>query len=497
MEIQFEKRGIPCLHRVLREYQMQEQTLEVRLPEGMPDIGQVLCCWGQVILRSKEWRGDSVGVSGGVMARVLYIPEGGGAPQSIDGWLPFQMKWSIPQSPHDGSLIALPMLRSADARSLSARKLMLRTNVGVLLQGWISGVGDVYTPGDIPGDVQLLKESRCVCVPKEAGEKAFQLEETLEMGTGEPKLEKLMRCSLQPEITEKKLMGDKIVFRGIALVHILYRAEDGNLYSRDFDVPYSQYGELDGEYLPESHIQLTPVVTNLELEPMEDGTLHLKAGLTGQYLICQDQTLELVTDAYSHCRELSTLSQSLQLPTMLEMTQERIRATVDTGVDMQRCADACFMPEHPRTVQEDQRAEGELTGVFQTLFYDPEGQLDSALTRWETLWQKETLPHSNVEFKVLPTGMPQVSPTDSAAQADLILEAVTMPEEALSMVTGLELGQEAEPDPKRPALVLQRPEGRSLWELAKATGSTVEAILRANGLEAEPADDRFLLIPVL
>ncbi len=43
-----------------------------------------------------------------------------------------------------------------------------------------------------------------------------------------------------------------------------------------------------------------------------------------------------------------------------------------------------------------------------------------------------------------------------------------------------------EPDPARPSLILRRTGEGGLWELAKACGSTVEAIRSANGLEAEP-----------
>ena len=57
MELQFEKKLIPCLRTVMRQVQTQEQTQEeVRLPEGMPDIGRVLSSWGQVLIRGKEWR---------------------------------------------------------------------------------------------------------------------------------------------------------------------------------------------------------------------------------------------------------------------------------------------------------------------------------------------------------------------------------------------------------------------------------------------------------
>jgi len=54
-----------------------------------------------------------------------------------------------------------------------------------------------------------------------------------------------------------------------------------------------------------------------------------------------------------------------------------------------------------------------------------------------------------------------------------------------------------QPDPNRPSLLLQRMGEGDLWSLAKATGSTVDAILDANGLQGEPAPDQMLLIPVI
>ena len=56
MQLQFEKQEIPCLHTLKREVQSQEQTQEIRVSDGMPDIGCVIGAWGQVILRSKSGR---------------------------------------------------------------------------------------------------------------------------------------------------------------------------------------------------------------------------------------------------------------------------------------------------------------------------------------------------------------------------------------------------------------------------------------------------------
>ena len=68
MEVQFTKMVYPCLQTLTSGVQTQEQTQDVRLPDGMPDIGRILACWGQPLIRGKEWHSTGMAVSGGVLA---------------------------------------------------------------------------------------------------------------------------------------------------------------------------------------------------------------------------------------------------------------------------------------------------------------------------------------------------------------------------------------------------------------------------------------------
>ena len=70
-------------------------------------------------------------------------------------------------------------------------------------------------------------------------------------------------------------------------------------------------------------------------------------------------------------------------------------------------------------------------------------------------------------------------------------------DQTFPMITGLELGELQEPDQNRPSLILRSCGADTLWELAKASGSTVAAISAANGLAGEPAPEQMLLIPVI
>ena len=51
VEVNFESREFSWLDTVLQEMTTSEQSQEIKLPDGMPDIGQVLCAWGQPIVR--------------------------------------------------------------------------------------------------------------------------------------------------------------------------------------------------------------------------------------------------------------------------------------------------------------------------------------------------------------------------------------------------------------------------------------------------------------
>ena len=70
MELHFSNTGIPCLKTVKQDVQTQEQTQEVKLTEGLPDMGRVLGVWGQSVLRGKQWQGEEATVSCGAMVWV-------------------------------------------------------------------------------------------------------------------------------------------------------------------------------------------------------------------------------------------------------------------------------------------------------------------------------------------------------------------------------------------------------------------------------------------
>ena len=497
MELRFEKKRIACLDTALQQVQNSEQTLELKLQEGMPDAGQILTAWGQPILRSKEWREDEVQFSGGMMVWVLYAPEDGSEEQCVQGWIPFQMRWDLPEDAPEGTLRLRCLTRFVDARSTSPRKILVRAGLAAMAEAYVPSELEIAQPRERSAQVALLENTYPVRLMKEAGEKTFQMEEELYVPDSAPKVKQLISWRLCPRITDHRVLTDKMVFRGNGNLHVLYRSDAGQLHSWDFELPFSQYADLRGEYGSEARVETALMPTALELELRENGTLDLRSGMTAQYLVTDKQPVTIVEDAYSPGWDLVVNRETLMAPVVLENRRENLYGEQTISAAANLTADVQFLPDFPRQRRVENGVQLEYPGQFQVLYYDEERHLRGTTSRWEG---KGNLPMGeNSRITVVPMSPEVQTITGNGnilAKAELPAELTTTARQEISMVTGVELGQQKKPDPGRPSLILRRAGSSSLWDIAKAAGSTMEAIRRANGLAGEPSPEQMLLIPV-
>ena len=497
MALPFRKTSHSCLDPVLAEVQNMEQTQELRIPEGMPGIQRVVTAWGQAVMRSKDWHGSSIHLSAGMMVWVLYIDEEG-KPQRVEGWIPFQLHWELPESCPDGQVRMLCIPRYVDARSVSAGKILVRAGVAALAEAWCKGEREVSAPEEMPEDIQLLRSVYPVRLPREAGEKSFLLEEELTLPGSAPVPRKLVCWQLEPAVTDRKVLSGRAVFRGNGNLHLLYEAEDGQLHGWDFELPFSQFAELEDSHSPEAQVDVRLMPTSVDVETDAEGKFHLKSSVAAQYLVDDRDMVELVEDAYSPRRELNIRQEMLTLPGVLESRRENLYGEQTLPAQADLMVDARFLPDFPRQRREGDSLSLDMPGMVQLLYYDANGELQAASGRWEGAMKVPADPDSSLTLLPLPGGEVQAVPgADSVTvKATTPVQMTCSSGRGMPMVTGLEPGQPRVADPGRPSLVIRRPGSRRLWDLAKGAGSTVDAIRNANGLTGEPSPDQLLLIPI-
>lgn len=497
MEMQFHKNTCRYLKKAASQVRSQEFTQEIGLTEAMPDIGRTVGAWGQVVLRGKEWQGEQMVVSGGILAKALYIPDQGGECRTVDAWMPFQMKWDVPGAVGDGSLFVSPEIKSVDVRSTSARKLMFRGVVSVAVDALESAEAAVYTPGQMPEDVQLLKHTYPAELPLEAGEKSVRMDEPVQLPGNTSPVRKIISAMIHPSVSESRVMGSRLVFRGEGKLCLLYLCEDGQIMRQECTLPFSQYAELGADYSSNATARVLPVVTGLETEMGESG-LFVKCGIACQYQIFDRVMLDIVEDAYSTVRNAVVTTEDCALPMLIDRSTQTVSVSGKSEIPAGTILDASWYHGHPRVVQLEDASCIELSGQFQVVYLDEDQALQCCAIRTQTSWNADGDNTSALDWDITMESFPDgiLSGEGIVAQTQIGVEAFLYGSESIPMVTAVTLGETEAPDPGRPSLILKRAGDGGLWELAKNCRSTVDAIRKANKLDNEPLENQMLLIPV-
>ena len=497
MELEFHKSMCNCLNPVVGDIRNQEQTQEVKLSEGMPDVGRILASWGQCLLRSKEWRSGNVGVSGGVMTWTLYMPEESAQPVCVEAWVPFHMKWDLPNTQRDGVIRAGCSVCHVEARTLSARRILVRTELSVWAEALEPTDREIMMPVNMPDDIQLLRQVYPLLIPREAGEKSFVLEDEFLVSSADGVPEKIISYQMRTEILDKKVIGQRVAFRGNGRLHLIYQGEDGKIHCCDQEIPFSQLVELEQDYDSDCEIDILPAVTSLEVDLMND-KIQVKCGMTAQYLVRVREMVELIRDAYSPRRTVNTVLKELNLPVVLDQRQENRRIELEVPSEPAEIADTVMFLDYPHMLRGSEMTELELNGHIQVLYYDQEDHLQLAEKPFDEKIEIPISAEAELQASVSEADLPQVIFSGNGIHANnmITLQLTTVSDCGIPMVVGLEAGDEEEPDPNRPSLILRKTGDEPLWEVAKQCGSTVDAIRTANKLLSEPENGQVLLIPI-
>ncbi|MBR5126228.1 MAG: DUF3794 domain-containing protein [Oscillospiraceae bacterium] len=497
MEVSFKRSTLSFVAPVLSQVQNMEQSQDLRIPDGMPEAGRVLCCWGQCVLRTKQWQGSQIQLSAGISVTVAYLPEEGGTLQRLQCWIPFQFRWDLPEDCSEGAFRVQCLPGNVDARLVSSGKLSVRARMSALAEVWCPEVREVYSPEGDCGDAEYLQQEYPMQLPREVGETTFALEDTLTLPSSAPSMERLIYGRMDPEISDTRVLGDRLVFRGKGNLHILYESSDGKLHRWDFEVPFSQYASLRHEYSPEAGVSILPAVTIFEPE-LADGAVSFRAELTGQYLIHDRQMVRLTQDAYLPGQSVRIQKSTLDIPAILETRRENIYGEQGIPMEGMDLVDSWINPEFPRLRAGESGTLVELPSSVQYLYSDPDGELHSGSSRIEGTMRY--LVESDAKLSSFLSGgmRPEILNNGGSmmAQVTMPAELILLSGQGLPVVTGLELPDNRVKDPDRPSLILRRADG-TLWDLARDNGSRVSAIRQANGLESEPVPGQMLLIPVV
>lgn len=501
MELVFQEQKLEYLSKILCDTVSQEQTADVIIPDSFADAERVVDAFGTLLIRAEECGSDSAAVSGMVQAGALFVGEDGSV-QRVDAQIPFSVRRDYPKQTDDCMMQCSCILRSVDARLLNSRKVLIRVCVSCTISVYAPKSCSCYDISEPAPNLQMKRSNLPLRMPAALGEKSFTLNEVLEVPNGKPEIVRMLKCLYRTQIEEQRMVGNKAVFKGNLDVHALYEAENEELYTHDWSIPFSQYAELERE-LDEGDLRTDLTMTTAEAEPdsqFGSRRLIISANVLAQCTVFCVQNVNVIEDAFCTDAELTPTWEEWSMTGILDRQEFRETATAESEQQAQRIVDAWMLPDEAGMQRSGDSMQIELPISCSVLYIDTDGKLQGRTLRPSV--RMETQIAENVQCSVT-----QVSGGElfcSAGNGGISMRVPvrvgvdSFAEHNIRAVSGGEITPSEYNASRRPAVLLRLTDREeSVWEIAKSCHTSMQLITAANDLSGSsvPAGT-LLLIPM-
>lgn len=497
MELVFREDKLEYLDKIFCRTVTLEQTADVIVPDSLPDCERVVDAFGTLLIRSEECTAGAVSVSGTVQAGVLFVTDDG-AVERLETQIPFSAR-----KEHEQNACRLQCrcaLRSVDARMLNSRKLLLRVGISCTLTVYAPSVCSMFDLPEPSPSLQLKRTRLPLRMAVGTGEKSFPLNEELELPVGKSAVNRLLKCLCSAQVAEQKTVGNKAVFKGSLRVHALYADADDVLLTHDWELPFSQYAELERES-DDCDVQTALSLTSFDVEPeslSDCRRLFLSANVLAQCTVLGQREVTLIEDAFCTDAELKPTWQETTLCGVLDRQTFRETATAQAEQSARTVVDAWMYSGEAEMQQAEGVLRVDVPLACNVMYYDEAGELQGTTLRTAVSAETELSEIGSCEVAELCVGEVLGGTAGGlTVRMPLALTLECSAEHRLRGVCGGEIEPFDEEQGRRPAVILRRTDSEEeIWEIAKHLRTPMQSILEANELNGPtvPANT-MLLIP--
>lgn len=507
MELNLKKEALQYYEVVSEPAFSFETTQEAIVPDSCADVARVVDTTGIVLIQSREMGLEGrMEIAGTVKAEVLFVPDGAGGASTLHLTMPFRTNCDgkgLEGCSHCGLQASL---KSLDARLLNPRKLLLRADISLEPTGYRAQTVELCTGVTDGEGVQTLEEEGSCALLLEVMEKEMPFTEELQIPASRKGVRELLsgRAMLAP--TEWKIIGKKLVVRGVVTANVLYRSQADELCAATQEYAFSQIMETRvdedaGDVRTAFELVDCSFTPGSEQQPDDGYTITMNLQLRTVAEVYEKRPIRCLTDLYSLSGTVKLDTRSVTMSEEPESFTRKytLREVLQTGVEVKQvvCGDISCGPAVCRW--ENGQATVQAPALLHALYSDDNGALLSAQREVILSADLDVKEDMAVRVRAECGGEVQCGVTQEGIELRF---PVVFRVEAVRRRSRLCLQsaqwEEEQEDAHYPSVVLRRMvDGMRLWDMAKMHHSTCGDILAANGLEREEdiPRDRLLLVP--
>ncbi len=478
-----------------------EEAGDVIVPDSWPDAERICGSSGTVVVRSKECTAGKATVNGSAKIWVMYQTADNEI-KSVSAVLPYAVEFADPFITESSNIMVQPRIISCEGRVINSRKLQVKASICVAC-AVLNDTELVYCD---EAESECSIEVKCgeypIMVTKTVKEKNFTISDELQLESGKPGFGQLLAHSILLKVTDKRLVGTKLVFKGEADIAVVYLTADGNVENTNLNLPFSQIIDLDDA--EETDIPwLAITMTSCELEILDDYSenlrrLELNMNVLAQAAVSGQQVIKPVLDFYSTEHDTSTVVFAAELTSLLDIQNihRSVRERIAADSQPVKILDVTAAMPKRDFVSGNDRATAKQSLETTVIYLDQNGAVKSQRKKSEVQAELELSDkaHANVSCEMTASPSASISGSDIEVNIELEFCFVCTSKQTVDLLADGQISDEPIDNKNKPSAVLTRAED-DLWQIAKKYGAKVADIKAVNGIEDEQIFGKMILIP--
>ena len=409
----------------------------------------------------------------------------------------FSIEYEVPDAGTDAVAQIGLSIANAEARVINPRKVSVTFEICGELSCYRqeSVCLESALPADVCRGLHARYESAELTFTNAVCEKTFAINEQFTFPSGKPVPSRLVAAQVDFSVSDSQLIGSKVIVKGSADISACYLSDEVNYPVRtEFSTPFSQIVDIGQERIDGCNVRIELTGAYFDITDIINGDKSLDAEIHAvMQIVCRSrERMVYIADAYSNV--MPAQCNVLQCRFDMVSDIQKVKLTADERISIvDDCTDvlsAFLTVAHISQEQTKLTASVNMDVVYRT----NQGQL-SAVRRSISMEGESASGGMRISGARLTDVY--LRPDGQFVDGHLALElsCLTCSSVELKKVESIELNEEEKYDISMfPAVMLVRPDGETLWELAKQYHSSMEKISAANKLDEENPG-RLLLIP--
>ncbi len=461
------------------------------VPDSKPDILNTICTSGIVCVYKKEVLDEKVRIDGNIHTCIMYLADD--TQDKIRGLntnLDFSEVIVVPNAKDGMECSMQTKLKSIECKVINGRKIGIKATLEVDLK--LYSKEEVQIVNDIQNaqGIQMKKEDLKVNSLVGMGENKIYTKDNISIDKID-NLADILKSDISIVGKDVKVSYNKILAKAEARVKLMYLTEDNRINHIDTKIPI--VGFVDIPNVAEGNIcDLEYEIKNMIIKPNapEEHSIYIELEMGVMAVAYEEKQINLIQDLYSPCENLEFNKKKITTITNKQNQQEmkQIRETIQLeGMENKNIIDVDITPNVEKRENIGNRIIYTCNLELNFILSDPDLQVDirhakisfeymvDNVGNAENVNERLDIDIVNQDFIIQNGGMINTN-------IDLAINCNRYENTSMNIMNEIQTNGEREVQDYSIILYIVK-KGDTLWDIAKRFGSTVDDIVRTNGIE--------------